>query len=68
MMMLVDMRVFFNVFNMSDHIRYIIVGCRQHHHGEDNIEEKTREDADIGMYYLGVNLFNKDVICCCDGG
>ena len=59
---------FFNVFNMSDHIRYIIVGCRQHHHGEDNIEEKTREDADIGMYYLGVNLFNKDVICCCDGG
>ena len=53
---------------MSDHIRYIRVGCRQHHHGEDNIEEKTREDADIGMYYLGVNLFNKDVICCCDGG
>ena len=21
-------------------------------HGEDNLEEKTREDADIRMYYL----------------
>ena len=37
-------------------------------HGEDNFEEKTREDADNRMYYLGLNLFNKDVICYCDGG
>ena len=37
-------------------------------HGEDNLEEKTREDADIRMYYLGLNLFNKDVICYSDGG
>ena len=37
-------------------------------HSEDNLEEKTREDADIRMYYLGLNLFNKDVICYCDGG
>ena len=36
-------------------------------HGEDNLEEKTREDADIRMYYLGLNLFNKDVICSGDG-
>ena len=35
---------------------------------KDNLEEKTREDADIRMYYLGLNLFNKDVICYCDGG
>ena len=32
-------------------------------HGEDNLEEKTREDADNSMYYLGLNLFDKDVIC-----
>ena len=37
-------------------------------HGEDNLEEKTREDADIRMYYLGLNLFNKGVICYSDGG
>ena len=37
-------------------------------HGEDNLEEKTREDADNRMYYLGLNLFNKDVICYYDGG
>ena len=37
-------------------------------HSEDNLEEKTREDADNRMYYLGLNLFNKDVICCGDGG
>ena len=37
-------------------------------HGEDNLEEKTREDADNRMYYLGLNLFNKDVICYSDGG
>ena len=37
-------------------------------HGEDNLEEKTRQDADNRMYYLGLNLFNKDVICYCDGG
>ena len=36
--------------------------------GEDNVEEKTTEDADNRMYYLGLNLFNKDVICYCDGG
>ena len=36
-------------------------------HGEDNLEEKTREDADIRMYFLGLNLFNKDVICSGDG-
>ena len=35
---------------------------------KDNLEEKTREDADIRMYYLGLNLFNKDVICYSDGG
>ena len=34
---------------------------------KDNLEEKTREDADIRMYYLGLNLFNKDVICSGDG-
>ena len=33
-----------------------------------NLEEKTKEDADIRMYFLGLNLFNKDVICCGDGG
>ena len=37
-------------------------------HGEDNLEEKTRQDADNRMYYLGLNLFNKDVICYSDGG
>ena len=37
-------------------------------HGKDNLEEKTREDADNRMYYLRLNMFNKDVICCCDGG
>ena len=25
---------------------------------KDNLEEKTREDADIKMYFLGLNLFN----------
>ena len=25
---------------------------------KDNLEQKTREDADIRMYYLGLNLFN----------
>ena len=25
---------------------------------KDNLEEKTREDVDIRMYYLGLNLFN----------
>ena len=35
---------------------------------KDNLEEKTREDADNRMYYLGLNLFNKDVICYDDGG
>ena len=29
-------------------------------HGEDNLEEKTREDADNRMCYLGLNLFNND--------
>ena len=24
---------------------------------KDNLEENTREDADIRMYYLGLNLF-----------
>ena len=37
-------------------------------HGKDNLEEKTREDADNRMYYLSLNMFNKDVICCGDGG
>ena len=37
-------------------------------HGEDNLEERTREDADIRMYFLGLNLFKKDLICCGDGG
>ena len=23
-----------------------------------NLEEKTKEDADINMYFLGLNLFN----------
>ena len=35
---------------------------------KDNLEEKTREDADIRMYFLGLNLFKKDLICCGDGG
>ena len=48
-MMLVDMRVFF-VFNMSDHVDETV-------DNKDNLEEKTREDTDISMYYLGLNLF-----------
>ena len=48
-MMLVDMRVF---FNMSDYIKYMRVGGRRHRARRGNLEEKTREDADIRMYYL----------------
>ena len=56
-MMVRDMRVSY-VFNIN--IKYM--------RGKDNLEEKTREDADNRMYYLRLNMFNKDVICCCDGG
>ena len=35
---------------------------------KDNLEQKAREDAYIRMYYLGLNLFNKDMICYSDGG
>ena len=31
-------------------------------HGKDNLEEKTREDADNRMYYLRLNMFNKDAV------
>ena len=37
-------------------------------HGEDNLEEKTRKDAEIRINFLGLNLFNKDVIYYGDGG
>ena len=56
-MMLVDMRVL-NFFNMSDQISTWELEVDNTVHGEDNLDEKTREDADIRMYYLGLNLFN----------
>ena len=66
-MMLVDMRVF-NVFNMSDQISTWELEVNNTVHGEDNLEEKTRKDAEIRINFLGLNLFNKDVIYYGDGG
>ena len=50
-MMLVDMRVFlFSTCLATLSTWELVVGDTVH--GEDNLEEKTREDADIRMYYL----------------
>ena len=66
-MMLVDMRVFlFSTCLATLSTRELVVDDTVDN--KDNLEQKTREDADIRMYYLGLNLFNKDVICYCDGG
>ena len=36
--------------------------------GEDNMEEKTSEVADIRRYHFNWNFSTtQDVICCCDG-
>ena len=50
-MMLVDMR-FFCTLSTRELVVDDIVD------NKDNLEQKTREDADIRMYYLGLNLFN----------
>ena len=51
-MMLVDMRVFLFLTCLTTLSTWeLVVGDTVH--GEDNLEEKTREDADISrMYYL----------------
>ena len=42
--MVVDMKVIYT-FNQSDHIKNIVKG-------KHNLEEKTREIADSGMYHI----------------
>ena len=48
-MIVVDMGVF-HVFNMSDHIKTWELVVDDTMDGEDNLEVKTREDADVRMY------------------
>ena len=51
LMMLVDMRFFCTLSTWELVVDDIV-------DNKDNLEQKTREDADIRMYYLGLNLFN----------
>ena len=48
--MLVDMKVFYT-FNMSDNITHGLV-VDDTVDGEENLEEKIREAADIRMYHI----------------
>ena len=56
-MMLVDMRVFLFSTCLTTLSTWELV-VDDTVDNKDNLEEKTREDADIRMYYLGLNLFN----------
>ena len=62
-MMLVDMRFF--VFNMSDHIKYMRVGGRQHHGWQGQFGGEDREVADIQMYHYGWNFLQlgSEMLC-----
>ena len=66
--LVVDMRVFFILSTCLTILSICELVVDDTVDSKDNLEEKTREDADIRMYYLGLNLFNKDVICYSDGG
>ena len=57
LMMLVDMRVSFSSICVTTLRTWELVDDDTMG-DKDNLEEKTREDADIRMYYLGLNLFN----------
>ena len=48
---LVDMKVFYT-FNQSDHIKNMRVDVDDIVYCKHNLEEKTREIADIGMYHI----------------
>ena len=56
-MMLVDMRIFlFSTYLTTLFTWELVVDDTM---GDKvNLEEKTKEDADIKMYFLGLNLFN----------
>ena len=57
LMMTVDMRVSFSSICVATLSTWELV-VDDTMGDKDNLEEKTREDADIRMYYLGLNLFN----------
>ena len=62
--MVVNMNVVYT-FNQSDHIKNMRVDVDDIVYCKHNLEEKTREIADIGMYHISIKpFFNKDVICC----
>ena len=49
--MVVNMRVVYT-FNQSDHIKNMRVDVDDIVYCKHNLEEKTREIADIGMYHI----------------
>ena len=51
MVMVVDMKVVYT-FNQSDHIKNMRVDVDDIVYCKHNLEEKTREIADIGMYHI----------------
>ena len=51
MVMVVDMKVIYT-FNQSDHIKNMRVDVDDIVYCKHNLEEKTREIADIGMYHI----------------
>ena len=57
LMMVVDMRVFLFSTCLTTLSTWELV-VDDTVDNKDNLEQKTREDADIRMYYLGLNLFN----------